>query len=146
MHFNCAKPKQSQAGAVLTDSDRAQAEAFKNEGIDDGIACIPISSHRPLGNDAVKAGNYSLAVEKYSQAIAIDQNNAVYYGNRWVVSSLPLDRLICTIAALRPTASLAITSRAWATVRRPSLSTPRTARHTRVSGSLLVVLGMLMQD
>lgn len=34
------------------------------------------------GNDAFKKADYALAVTKYSEAIAIDASNHVYYSNR----------------------------------------------------------------
>lgn len=34
------------------------------------------------GNDAFKKADYALAVTKYSEAIAIDPSNHVYYSNR----------------------------------------------------------------
>uniref|UniRef100_A0A3B3ZAY4 Small glutamine-rich tetratricopeptide repeat-containing protein alpha n=1 Tax=Periophthalmus magnuspinnatus TaxID=409849 RepID=A0A3B3ZAY4_9GOBI len=63
-------PAQSQANNnatpnCLSDEQRAEAEALKSEG-----------------NEQMKVENYSAAVEFYSQAIALNPQNAVYYCNR----------------------------------------------------------------
>uniref|UniRef100_A0A8C6TYT1 Small glutamine-rich tetratricopeptide repeat (TPR)-containing, alpha n=1 Tax=Neogobius melanostomus TaxID=47308 RepID=A0A8C6TYT1_9GOBI len=49
----------------LSDEQRAEAEQLKTEG-----------------NEQMKVENYSAAVEFYSQAIALNSQNAVYYCNR----------------------------------------------------------------
>ncbi|KAJ0065709.1 hypothetical protein NL108_016870 [Boleophthalmus pectinirostris] len=49
----------------LSEEQRAEAEALKSEG-----------------NEQMKVENYSAAVEFYSQAIALNPQNAVYYCNR----------------------------------------------------------------
>ncbi len=45
--------------------------------------CFNISTVKiRLGNDAYASKNYDEAIKFYSEAIALDENNAVYYSNR----------------------------------------------------------------
>lgn len=47
------------------------------------------------GNEAFKHGKWELAVEKYSEAIALDAKNHVYYSNRRCVCVLVLYARVC---------------------------------------------------
>jgi len=55
----------SSAEKVASTEDKKKAEALKMEG-----------------NAAISAKSYSLAIQKYSEAIALDSSNPVYYSNR----------------------------------------------------------------
>ncbi|CAE1277575.1 SGTA [Acanthosepion pharaonis] len=66
-HINTEKPANFTANTLHepTPEERAEAEKFKNKG-----------------NDFMKATKFSEALECYSQAIRLDNTNAVYYCNR----------------------------------------------------------------
>lgn len=53
-----------------TEAEKLAAESFKNQG-----------------NDLMRQDKYKEAYDSYSQAIDIDDNNAIYYGNRAAASS-----------------------------------------------------------
>jgi small glutamine-rich tetratricopeptide repeat-containing protein alpha len=55
----------SPAERIPSAEDKKKAEALKMEG-----------------NAAISAKSYSLAIQKYSEAIALDPSNPVYYSNR----------------------------------------------------------------
>lgn len=59
------EPKQEQKKQPPTAEDKARAEQLKAEG-----------------NAAIAQRLYSTAVDKYTQAIALDEGNAVYWSNR----------------------------------------------------------------
>lgn len=55
----------SQAKGTVSDEDKAKAEQFKLEG-----------------NRAIAQRDYTLAIEKYTQALALNPDNAIYLSNR----------------------------------------------------------------
>jgi small glutamine-rich tetratricopeptide repeat-containing protein alpha len=55
----------SQAEAAVSDEDKAKAEQFKLEG-----------------NRAIAQRDYPLAIDKYTQALALNPDNAIYLSNR----------------------------------------------------------------
>ena len=55
----------------VTAEDKTEAERLKN-----------------AGNEFMKAEQFIEAVNSYTQAIAKDPNNAIYYSNRWIYEKI----------------------------------------------------------